>query len=52
MITMKRALIASLLMAGALFGSYSLYANGPGDCTPANCEPSEACPPCCDTNCG
>jgi hypothetical protein len=55
MITMKRGLIAALLIVGTLAGSYQLYAGSSPQCNPgdgcppearANCEPCDI--PCCD----
>ncbi len=57
MFTRKRNLIAALLVVGALFGSYQLYAgDGPdgaacGQATqcsdPAECSPGEVCKSSC-----
>ena len=47
MITMKRALVAALLIAGALAGSYTLYASSTS--APMSCA---ECPAGSGANCG
>lgn len=58
MITMKRLLIAALLVTGMVAGSYKLYAGGApgtasGPCGPGNAADCPSCEPCqsCDTPC-